>query len=373
VKNSYMSAQVIVVLCLSCSSVSAEDTVLSEIKSNVTSDEIASLNTIGPNSKFSGSRSSLNLDISEDKMNASLKFGNWSLNNKWKTSIEIKGAFDKDKGETVFATLDGLQNATTITLGFDTFRFSFEETTKERVNDEKNLLCEKYMYESQNSNCTAIKVEEEAKAYFTNKSMEVQQQLCRCSVPNADDFAKSTKEEFKKKIREIFGPTTTGFFVPIRLTAGNQSYSYHDEMTLQSKKTNKDVYAASIGFGWMKYNTFIGGGYEYQQAYESQPSKQLCIPVIDSPLIECVTGPIGAPAKVKRQNLFLETRYKAGQTFAIGLKVTRDTKASETSFELPIYIIGSNKDINTGVILAWNSESKEVVSSLFFGSAFKFF
>ena len=146
---------------------------------------------------------------------------------------------------------------------------------------------------------------------------------------------------------------------------------------INQRKAHKELRAF-----WAYYSTekatwgrdfMIGTGLKYQQSYRAGEQKNICVNSgLDSS--QCANVIIGAPEEDTKQFAVLDARVAfKNQGVNVGLKVTHDIENSLTKVDLPVYRLREGKkDVLAGVVISWDSLTREPRATLMVGSTFGF-
>jgi hypothetical protein len=186
---------------------------------------------------------------------------------------------------------------------------------------------------------------------------------------DCDLFLTNTSQAELAKIVKVAGK--------IQLLSASAGYSsdtfrYLDASTLAPGKQRHPGFSAEGAYTIlpMWWNTLysVSLKYQYQNQFTAGTQKQLCRPSVAGSL-ECGSAIVGAPSRNRGRALALESRWYAGDGFAVQPLVSRDTVARSTSIELPVYFVrnGDGK-LAGGVTVGWDSKEREVNAAIFVGS-----
>lgn len=342
----------------------------------------------GSKNIFSGPNQNLNIEVSSDKKNVTYKFPLpiGTVNNAIRSSLEVKSVFDKSDGRGDSFDLDGLKDATTVTLGFDIALIDFEETADDIPF--KRRLCSKYYFDSTETSCSFGTIQEDAKKRFESlpsSNNTGRQALCeRAGIDtndieqecNATTFSEAHATNYRLEDRDYFGVNTSAFLFPIKFTYGYERVSFIDRTAFKKEKDPTEPFSASVGFAYLTNSYLIGAGFEWQKKFDKDNEGAICnLPEMAGDQLSCLTGLIEPPDREIGRNSFIEVRTRRfNSDVGVGVKVTYDSSDNETGIEVPIYFIGSNPlELNGGIKLGWTSEEKELGASFFIGTSFAFF
>ncbi len=347
-------------------------------------DSIETLVSSDTNSAFSGPESKLNFELAKDKKTAELKFKAWNkawgARNSTTTSITVKSPFDENSGQSTSANLDGLSNSTTFTISFDTKRISVLEADED-LSEKNTALCQKYLLSDKTPTCSYGKVKSAAEKYIDAHSAEENIAICNAfgydeSKCSKEIFSEALAMEYAEKRSKLFAPHTSAVLFPVKVSLGKESFNYLDLTSFEQKKDRLKNVSASAGLGYLTNSYFAGVNLEYQESNKAGDKMSYCTPVTGMPTAtQCSDLAFGEPTKTIRHNVSAELRFRsASENFAIGVKLTKDIRNKEETIEVPIYLLQSEQyGLNSGIRLGWNSDDKDILASIFFGTSFKFF
>jgi hypothetical protein len=299
------------------------------------------------------------------------------------TAFELKAPFDEENAESVFATFDGLGNATTVSVSLS--RASLNERSPNLIASRIIGLCIRHMHGDTSGilDCDVYKVEDSAIAYMTrlrasNATTEEKSQaqsLCLDAGLNGDcepkAFGEARKLMFQRERASVGREVTGGYVWNLRAEYGRSDFTYRDTIGLEKRKQSEEPFKLGFGIGWLYKNSLLGGGVQFVRKYQAGDSRELCRQSADS-IVECFSGATEGPKLKERENVFLEWRFSASSRFATSPRVIYDTKGGDLAVQVPIYFVGDNNwGLSGGIRFSWDTEKHDVDGELFIGKSFQ--
>lgn len=175
--------------------------------------------------------------------------------------------------------------------------------------------------------------------------------------------------EFNEQWRSEFGYDKPIFGFGFDAAYSNPKYSYLDGASLEKGSRDVDEFKVTATF-----SAFTPGKNSIIKlnATRARSSKlsstQICSPVGTTNSLSCGTQRIGPPVVTDASLLEFEYRKSLSQT-AFAFNISRDVENDITRLSVPLWLkkIGGSDGYRTGVRLNWDSESEDVVATLFVG------
>lgn len=290
------------------------------------------------------SKATLNLS----KENSSSIAGDTGHMSSW--SASLSAPVNKNDSKTNIATLDGLANSTSLTIGFHEFiatglRFplingdldpNFENICRiAGIDTEKNETCD---------------------SEHVKPGLE--------KAHRSDLYPVFMSYLFSSTASHVWTYGAAG-------KIGQEEYDFFLPTTLASQSTKKVPWSASIygGVGPINMPAFFSAGAEFQHQYTAKKSKVLCPTTAGSSPIQCVNGSIGAPTAADKHLLYVEGRSDLGFA-AVDLRVTHDFASGDNGVDVPVYLFHDSKSSWTGGIrLGWTN-TDHGTAGIFVGNSF---
>jgi hypothetical protein len=167
-------------------------------------------------------------------------------------------------------------------------------------------------------------------------------------------------------------------------TIGYSKFDYFDMVTAAKLSSTGTPWSAHAYAGWLPSRDalLVLAGLAYQDSFKASATGTLCpAPAPVPPVLQCVTGAIGAPKETKslvtslelRRELALPDAFKSVGLSELGIdaKFAYDTTTDIYSFDLPLsFAMDDKKNLVGGVDFGWQSDKHDFVVGLFFSSAF---
>jgi hypothetical protein len=282
--------------------------------------------------KFSG-------NLSSNSSTNDASFSSWSAS--------LSAPLSKSDPFTSIATLDGLANSFSLTLGFNKFFVSgFKNPTDSQGHVLPNVV----------EICALAGIKHDEP----------------CDLRAVEAGLKKTGHEdrYPEFLESFISPDARKWTYGLKGTLGYESYDFFQSGTLASQSDSKVPWSAGayIGFIPPRTETFLSAGAEFQRAYKPTKQKIEC-PVSTGTIAECVNGSIGPPKSVNERLVYLEGRTELAGT-AMDLKITHDFESGDNGVDLPIYLLRDDKgDWNGGVRVGWTNTDHFAVG-IFVGGGF---
>jgi len=274
-----------------------------------------------------------------------------------RATLKLAGPVSQDSDRSDLATLKGLADQTSVTLGLRSLGKTREEIRKE-VADKLQAAIDKDPLAFRNTLESAWQAEHPGVAVPSDLS--------------TDDLSPRARRNFLRGI----GATGGSFFFSSEATyAVPKTFSFVIPQTLARRQEQHEGYSGTVSTGWLPVVSplpYVGLSFTYEDSFESQGKQQICEPFGPVGSLRCQNLTLGAPKQVQKQLLQLETRrYFPRALSAIGLRITQDFKNDVTGVELPVWVIRDRSGmLNGGVAVGWRSDSEEWTFSAFVGSPF---
>jgi hypothetical protein len=168
---------------------------------------------------------------------------------------------------------------------------------------------------------------------------------------------------------------------------GYQQFTYNLPPSLTPMKDAHDPWSIGPYYGIQFNNPGIGlsnplllFSYQYQDTFADNTTKTICPTTSSTPVLTCVTNPIGLPKETIKSIVAVEVRDRIWlaansllSSFAFDLGTYYDTKAKVWGVDLPIYLVGDKTGLSGGVQLGWRSDTNGFTASVFVSKAFDIF
>jgi hypothetical protein len=181
--------------------------------------------------------------------------------------------------------------------------------------------------------------------------------------------------EYRDFRSAFFGPNAAVHAWSVALSGGYQDAAYFDATSL-AKTTQRNSgggVAVNYSYAPLEATQLFAAAFGFQSRYKDAKSTTACLPALatGSTLLTCANGSIGAPTRQTTQTLDLEWRRKVYERYAFSVQLSRDFKDKVTTIQVPVYLVGNDKDgLTGGVNLGWASDDKKLSVGVFVGKAF---
>lgn len=274
-----------------------------------------------------------------------------------RATLKLAGPVSRDSDRSELATLKGLADQTNVTLGFRRLGKTPEEIRQDVV-----------------EKLTAA-IGNDAAAFRGKLDVAWSKENPANAVPSdvsTDDLSPRGRRKFLKGI----GATGGSFFFASEVTyATPTTFSFAVAETLERRQEKHDGYSGTISAGWLPVVSplpYVGLSFTYEDSFEGKGKQQVCEPFGPVGSLRCQSLALGAPSRVEKQLLQLESRrFFPRATAAIGLRLTRDFENDVTGAELPVWVLRDASGLlNGGVAVGWRSDTEAWTFSAFVGSPF---
>lgn len=144
------------------------------------------------------------------------------------------------------------------------------------------------------------------------------------------------------------GPQRYTWYAPTSLTKSSESHSSHSMSAYSGITFGKD----SANAAYLRFSR--------ESVYKDAKTRTLCPAPTTSAPVECVSGPIGAPAKSLASVVTLQySRAFSEVGTGMSVSVSRNTTDRITGVEMPIYLasIGTKKSpLSLGIVAGWSND-----------------
>ncbi len=274
-----------------------------------------------------------------------------------RATLKLAGPVSRDSDRSELATLKGLADQTSVTLGFRRLGKTPEEIRQDVV-----------------EKLTAA-IGKDAAAFREKLDVAWSKENPAKAVPSdvsTDDLSPRGRRNFLKGI----GATGGSFFFASEATyATPTTFNFAVAETLERRQEKHDGYSGTISAGWLPVVSplpYVGLSFTYEDSFEGKVKQQVCEPFGPVGSLRCQSLALGAPGRVEKQLLQLESRrFFPRATAAIGLRLTRDFENDVTGAELPVWVLRNDSGLlNGGVAVGWRSDTEAWTFSAFVGSPF---
>ena len=164
--------------------------------------------------------------------------------------------------------------------------------------------------------------------------------------------------------------------------AGPQSYSWYDATSLAKSSDRRSSHSVD-GYGGFTFGTDQANAaylrFSRQSVFKDARSHILCPAPTSTAPVECVNGPIGAPARSVANVITLQySRVFSEPGTGISVSVSRNTTDRITGVEVPIYLVSMGTEkapLSLGISAGWTNDSSTArrgsLAVIFSTSAFK--
>jgi hypothetical protein len=199
-----------------------------------------------------------------------------------------------------------------------------------------------------------------------------------CDTGTIKELAEKEKisvDEYRAFRSAFFGPEASVQSFGLTLSGGYLDSSYFDSTTLVQTKQRSSTGGIGLNFSYtpLEAAQLFAAALSLQSAYKDMKASTACLPTpsAGNTFLTCANGSIGAPTRQTTQVLDLEWRRKLSDKYAFALQLSRDIKEKVTSVQVPVYLIGNDKDgLNGGLSFGWTSDAKKITLGVFVGKAF---
>lgn len=339
-------------ILLTCATVAGEHC----IAQNSTADGVLGVAVNGPSdSPIEEPRSLVEVRASNESSKATIRVGRTkshaaqgagagepvpSVFSAW--SLTAEAPISKGTTTTDLATLDGLGNATTLSLKFNRFRATRRRPDPDRL----DAVCDRLEKKKSGAVC------------------------------DADNIQKYLPPTDQREFRTLFWDDgKPRFFYGFTATGGHETFeSFTDTTSTTKAKKTESPWSIGSHVGWLfrKYG-LLTIGYRYEEAYEAQTPVSRCAPIAGSPNVTCVSSAAGAPKEKAGAVSYLEWRRQVSFA-AVSARLSHDSRKDVTGVDVPVYVwSGNDGKLNGGLRLGWRDDTDDVVVGIFVGSTFKLF
>ena len=158
-----------------------------------------------------------------------------------------------------------------------------------------------------------------------------------------------------------FEPTTALFGVSAK--GGPQNYSWFDGATLVKSSDTRSSHSVDGYAGFTFGNDGANAAYlrlSRQSVFKDSKSRILCPVATSAAPVECVNGPIGAPAKSVANVVTLQyARAFDVPGTGMSVSISRNTTDRVTGIEVPIYLLTMgtpNAPLSLGISAGWTND-----------------
>jgi hypothetical protein len=319
----------------------------------------AELDAASPTNAFA--RDAIKIEAGSDSSEVSIKASTKLDDGRGATrslSLIAKAPLNKGENMTSLATQHGLAGSTTLALAYTHNSLNGIRTN---AGEEALQMCETNNYRLKFQNIKANK----------DASFECDTGSVKSLLENGD----IKLDEYKAFRAKFFEPNAFISSWTVTLSGGYVDSKYFDPITLEGTKKRNSTGGLSVSYSYVPIEAkqLFAATVSLQSEYKDKKASTTCLPTAatGNALLTCATGSIGAPDRKTTQTLELEWRRAVFDRFAFSLQVARDFKEKVTTVQVPMYLIGNDKDgLNGGVNLGWSSEDKKAFIGVFVGKAF---
>jgi hypothetical protein len=181
-----------------------------------------------------------------------------------------------------------------------------------------------------------------------------------------------------REFRRAFLSTKPIYFAGLNGAAGQSDLKFIDPVAFAERSQKKTAISGSAYAGLIgaNYDWALRAKYSYISQFESAMDGQICRNSVVNPAMpECLSGPQGAPGRVKSSIATIELRkqFNPGDeaTFAIAPQFVYDFDKKDFAVDIPIYLTRSKEGtLNGGIRFGYRSDSKDLGAGIFIGLPF---
>lgn len=191
-------------------------------------------------------------------------------------------------------------------------------------------------------------------------------------------MAKYVGKDQAREFRRAFLSTKPIYFAGLNGAAGQSDLKFIDPVAFAERSQKKTAISGSAYAGLIgaNYDWALRAKYSYISKFESAMDGQICRNSVVNPAMpECLSGPQGAPGRVKSSIATIELRkqFNPGDeaTFAIAPQFVYDFDKKDFGVDVPIYLTRSKEGtLNGGIRFGYRSDSKDLGAGIFIGLPF---
>lgn len=260
-------------------------------------------------------------------------------------SFKISGPLTKQGNDTKLASLTGLTDQATFTLGIH--------------------------YLTSNPVAQA----------FTNSSVSFKETLCDAwttdhpggECPKGVSTNDISPRARRQVLRGLGLSSGIGILSAEATYGAPKTFDFLTSGAFMNEQERHNSISAAVSAGWLPLRQgfyFAALTYRYERSFTSSGAKDICLPLGSPGDSNCQNLPVGPPQRQISNIMQLEMRrYFDGGSFAVNPRLSRDFKQKVSGFELPFYFLKDGTGLlNGGLSAGWRSDTKSVTVTAFVGS-----
>jgi hypothetical protein len=289
------------------------------------------------------------LSATSSKTQAALEIGLKS-SEAFSGSVKIAGPLSKQDTDTKLASLTGLTDQASITLGVH-FLHPNPVTRAFQVESGKflDLLCAAWLMDHPGEECPD---ENSKKDISTN------------------DLSPRARRSVLLGLGLGGG---VGLFSAEATYGAPKTFDFLTSGLFTKDKQRHSAVSVAASAGWLPLRPgfyFVALTYRYERSFTSSAVQDICLPLGSAGASRCQSSPVGPPQREISNIAQIEVRkYFDGGALAVNPRFSRDFKQKISGFELPFYFLKDEKGtLNGGLTAGWRSDTKSVTVTAFLGT-----
>ncbi|MCX6546199.1 MAG: hypothetical protein NTV05_17540 [Acidobacteria bacterium] len=252
----------------------------------------------------------------------------------WLLDIKLQGVVDGTSRQAVFADLDGLRYKSTVEFGL--------------------------LWTSYPSAVAREKLDAACRQYEQAQQITLPRRPCsirdlRHEGPNGALAAAETPQlHAAEEVARWLAPRRL-FLAGVSYTFGPERFSFVPTPTASSETETRVNWALTARAGLVASEA-LSYGAEYARVveYHAGNSRQICVPLGDTGVLECVNRAVGGVTMARTHVLTLEVRRLFGPTVAVNPRLSVNPSSGGVRFDLPVYFLHNAKGgLAGGVTMSW--------------------
>ncbi len=262
-------------------------------------------------------------------------------------SLVAQAPANKSEKRHALLDLNGLGNATSIGLDFNTFATDWQSGDKRM-----QALCDR------------LETKYKSSPTKPDKPFE-------CTAFNFERF---DPEDAKAAEDSRAGPGRGGLLFGGTAKLGAQDSSWYDPATFAKSSTNEHPWSVGLYAGWIPSSyerAMVTARFTRKKTFQDGDDSQRCLAGAGG-VSTCVSGSFEAPTHAASSSLALEGRWLAPDNrVGISATVSRNFTAKSWATVVPIYFVSDGKgSLTGGVQVSRSSANKDTGFALFIGVPF---
>ena len=252
----------------------------------------------------------------------------------WLLDMKLRGVVDRGTRQAVFADLDGLRNKSTAELGV-----LWTSYPQRLATDRLEAACREY--------------EKAERTILPRRPCSIRE--LRREVPGAAFPASASGQpRLADEVARWLAPRHL-FLAGVSYTFGPEVFSFVPTPTAASESHTRLNWALTARAGLVASDTrSVGAAYARVVEYAARDHREICVPIGDAGVLECVDKVVGGPTLLRSHIVTVELRQFLGPTFAVNPRLSVNPSSGGVRFDVPVYFLQNGKGgLAGGVTMSW--------------------